>query len=172
MRPDEAALSNDLQSLAFRIGERRGKWKLKGVQFPFALFFIAARPLSGGPSGFLLRSECSGYPAIAPTSQLWHGGLNAALELRFRPHTAQGVMEAFKDWNHCLYHPIDRAARDHGKWAREFPELLWMPERNITFLLETVYDLLHRSEYVAAALPAEALNVPQTFVDIDFKRAS
>jgi hypothetical protein len=172
MRPDEEALRHDLQSLAFRIGERRDRWKLKGLKFPFVFFFVAARNVPNGPPGFLLRSDCSGYPGTAPTSQLWHGSLDAPLGAQFRPKSNQGVIEAFKDWQHCLYHPIDRIAQEHNNWTRDFPELRWQPEKGITFLLETVYGLLHCSEYVAATLPTEALNVPPTLMAIDFKRAS
>ena len=177
-----AGLSNDTtrrgssaprpESLPFRIGERRGKWALRGTKFPFVLFFIAAAPVSGGPAGFLLRSECSGYSGAAPTSQLWHGGSDSPLPVANRPRTSQGVMEAFKDWQQCLYHPIDRIARQHNNWERDFPEKLWTPEKEITFLLETVYDLVHSSEYVGASFPTEALNVPASFVDVHLERAS
>ena len=152
MRPDEQALRQDVASLAFRIGERRGKWELRGIKFPFALFFVAAAAVPNGPAGFLLRSECSGYSGVGPTSQLWHGGLDVPLAANFRPRSAHATMEAFKDWQNCLYHPIDRVARDHNNWHRDFPERLWTPDREISFLLETVYDLLHGSEYVGASL--------------------
>ena len=101
-----------------RIGERRGKWELKGIRFPYALFFIAAAPRPNGPAGFLLRSECTGYSGTAPTSRLWHGGNNASLDAAHRPQTAQGLIVAFSDWGQCLYHPIDRLARDH--WPGQF----------------------------------------------------
>jgi hypothetical protein len=173
MRPDEEALRADLQLPSFRVGARRGRWALRGLCFPHVLFFIAAAPRRAGPTGFLLRSECQGYRAMAPTSQLWHGRNNAALASGLRPQTHNGaVMEVFKDWQHCLYHPIDRKARDHNGWDRTFPEKLWTPSKDITFLLETVYDLLHGSDYLGAALPVEALDLPSSFVDGTLARAS
>jgi hypothetical protein len=172
MRPDEQALRTDLQLPRFRIGANRGRWALKGIRFPHVLFFVAAAPLIGGPTGFLLRSDCTNYRVDGPTSQLWHGGKDAPLEAPLRPQTREGVMLAFKDWQQCLYHPIDRKARDHNNWHRTFPDQIWTPSKDITFLLETVYDLLHGSDYVGAPLPIEALSLPKTFVDIDLARAS
>lgn len=172
MRPDEEALRQDLTSLAFRIGERRGKWEFKGIKFPFALLFVSALQMPDGPAGFLLRSECTGYPGIGPTSQLWHGGLDAPLDVPFRPRSEKGTMEAFKDWKNCLYHPVDRIARDHNNWHRDFPDKVWTPEKDITFLLETVYELLNGSEYVGASLPTEALNMPPSYVERYLRRAS
>ena len=172
MRPDEIALISDLRSPTFIVGERRGKWRLEGLRFPYALFFIAARPLPTGPAGFLLRSECSGYPASGPTSQLWHGAKDAPLTVECRPQTPTGVMLAFQEWEPCIYHPIDRRARTHNNWEHDFPEKLWAPTKNITFLLETVHELFHSSEYLGAPLSAEALNLPASFMDNDLRRAS
>jgi len=45
---------------------------------------------------------------------------------------------AFSSWGQCLYHPVDRLARDH--WPGQYPELVWTPEKTITFLLETVHE--------------------------------
>lgn len=173
LRPDEQALRRDVQSLSFRVGARRGKWELRGLRFPHALFFVAAAPLIGQPMGFLLRSDCAGYPGVAPTSQLWDGGRDAPLAVGHRPQARQGgVIEAFKDWQNCLYHPIDRIAREHNNWHRQFPAQVWTADKDITFLLETVYGLLRSSEYVGAPLPPEALGVPPSFVDVDLERAS
>jgi hypothetical protein len=162
MKPDEEALRRDLNEPAFRVGEHRGKWALKGVCFPYALFFVAAAPRATGPGGFLLRSECAGYSGTAPTSQLWHGGKDAALDLAHRPHSAQGVMPAFSSWGECLYHPVDRRACDH--WPGQFAEQKWTPDKTITFLLETVHELLFSPQYSHASFPAEALTVPTAFV--------
>lgn len=172
MRPDERALREDIALIKFKVGKRRGKWALRGLKFPHALFFVAAASVPNGPRGFLLRSECSGYSAIAPTSELWHGGLDVPLEPALRPQTPQGLMVAFSAWGRCLYHPIDRLARAHGNWEREFPDKLWTPDKDITFLLETVYDLLHSSDYAGAPLPDAALSVPASFMEVDCAGAS
>ncbi len=162
MAPDEKALRADLDSLRFKNGVERGKWELKGIDFPYALFYISAANILDAPKGFLLRSECSGYRATAPTSQLWHGKLDAALEEVNRPRTSQGVMECFSNWNPCLYHPIDRIGATH--WPNDHLDQRWTPDRDITFLLETVYGFFHRSDYVGATLPAEALEVPASYL--------
>ena len=165
MQPDEAALLRDVASPTFKVGERRGRWHLRGVRFPHALFFVAAPVRNSGPPGFLLRSDCMGYSGTAPNSQLWNGGTNAPLEERHRPHRPDGgVMTAFSAWGPCLYHPIDRLARGHGQWLAQHPEMLWTPDKDITFLLETVHAILHSSEYAGADLPATAIELPPEFV--------
>jgi hypothetical protein len=164
--PDEAALLRDLASGAFKLGECRGNWACRGIAFPHVLFFVAAPARPGGPAGFLLRSECRGYSGVAPTSQLWHGGNDEPLALAHRPRGGNGVLAAFSDWNPCLYHPIDRLAAAH--WAADqFGEKRWTPDKTITFLLETVYGLLHCSDYTGADLPPAALDVPKAFVGGD-----
>jgi hypothetical protein len=163
VRPDEQALLRDLALPSFRVGERRGKWALKGVRFPLVLFFIAAPARPSGPAGLLLRSECTGYSGTAPTSQLWHGGQNAPLAEKHRPRNAQGaVLTAFSSWGQCLYNPVDRLARDH--WPGQYPELIWTPDKTITFLVETVHGILFSSDYSGADLPAAALELSAEFV--------
>ncbi len=160
---DEEALRRDLFGCAFRLGERRGKWALRGIYFPYVLCFVAAPPRPRGPVGILLRSECKGYSGVAPTSQLWHGGHNIALPVANRPRSGSSVLVAFSDWNPCLYHPIDRLASQH--WAADqFVEQRWTPDRTITFLLETVHGILNRTDYSGADLPATALDVPKAFM--------
>jgi hypothetical protein len=168
MKPDEAALSRYLASPAFKIGERRGRWAVRGLKFPVVMFFVAAPVRPGGPTGFLLRSDCAGYSGTAPTSQLWHGQENRPLEEKHRPRNKQGaVMTAFSTWGPCLYHPIDRLARDHGQWPSQHSEMLWTADKDITFLLETVHAILNSTEYAGANLPATALELPQEFVARD-----
>lgn len=165
MGADETALRRDLKAVEFRIGAHRGHWVLKGLVFPYALFFVAAPSRARGPSGFLLRAECRGYSGTAPTSQLWHGGKDAPLEPAHRPHGPQGLMSAFSTWGNCLYLPIDRLARDH--WGDQFADQKWTPDKTINFLLETVHGVLASADYSHADLPAEALVLPQAFVGTD-----
>jgi hypothetical protein len=165
MMADEVALLRDLASPAFKVGERRGRWAALGIKFPHVMFFISAPGRVGGPKGFLLKSDCAGYSGTAPTSQLWHGGENKPLEEKYRPKNKEGnVMTAFGTWGPCLYHPIDRLARDHGQWSTQHPEMLWTADKDITFLLETIHAILDSSEYAGADLPAAAIELPQEFV--------
>jgi hypothetical protein len=163
MGPDLNALMRDLASPTFKVGVRRGRWALLGLKFPIAMFLVAAPVRLGGPPGFLLRSDCSGYPATAPTSQLWHGRENQPLAEANRPKSKQGgTMISFTQWSTCLYHPVDRLARSH--WPGQFQELCWAADKTIVFLLETVHGLLDSTEYSGASLPAAALELPPEFV--------
>lgn len=164
MAPDEMALRRDLALPAFKAGERRRRWALRGLGFPQVLFFIAAPPRTPGPEGFLLLSDCSGYSAIAPTSQLWHGGADRALDLQHRPRNRQsGTLLCFTSaCGPCLYHPIDRIARPH--WPGQHADLVWTPDKDITFLLETVHAVLNTSDYAGADVPAAALELPARLV--------
>lgn len=162
MELDEKALRADLESTTVRLGIKRKKWRVEGIVFPHVLFYIAAAPVPGGPTGFLLLSECRGYPGIAPTSQLWHGGNDGPLAKQHRPNVI-----AFSDHNSGLYLPIDRLNRNHSDWETKHADMLWKPTMKIDVLLETVYDLLNCADYPGAVLPADALNVPERFVAKD-----
>jgi hypothetical protein len=162
MAPDEEALRADLASRKFEVGELRRKWVLVHLAFPIAFFRVRPAHVQDGPQWFLLRTDCAGYRGQAPTAQLWNGISNGALPLEERPHGRNGVLVAFSQWKPCLYHPIDRMAREH--WPNQHADLAWGPGKDITFFLETVYGLLHDPQYLvakaktaAAFLPIEAL---------------
>jgi len=160
MTPDQAALRADIDSLTFKLGAKRGKWGLESLEFPVAYFAIAAPKRAQGPTRFLLRVDCRSYPALAPTSQLWDGRTDTALSVDQRPMGRTGVLVAFSPWNACLYHPIDRIARDH--WPNQFEELTWKPGSTIVTLLETVHGLIHNPDYLVSTAPdaAAALRRP------------
>lgn len=162
MSPDEVTLRADLAGTRYLVNEFRGKWKLVSLEFPIAMFRVRAAAKPGCPPWLLLRLDCQGYRGVAPTGQLWSGLTNAALEPQMRPHTAGGIMTAFQEWGKCLYHPIDRLARDH--WPGQHAELAWSNDKDINSYLEVVYDLLHDSQYAyckaepaSAYLPGESL---------------
>src|SRR5579871_5650517 len=81
-------------------------------------------------------------------------------------------MTAFSTWGACLYHPIDRLARDHGQWPTQHPEMLWTPDKDITFLLETLHAIFNSSECAGADLPAAATQLPLEFVARHVGRAA
>src|SRR5579871_5845437 len=101
----EKTLRDDLAGASFRLGTRRGRWKLARLRWPFAYFQIPKPPSKPGPSYFLLRVDCTGYPG-SPTAQLWDARSDQALALEQRPFGSGGVLIAFSSWSACLYHPI------------------------------------------------------------------
>lgn len=154
----EVALRRDLQSLAFRIGAGRKKWSLAKLEFPLVFVRIQA-PQREGPSAFLLRIDCSGYPS-APTAVLFDGPGQVPLAEELKPKREDGgtVLAFTPSMGPCLYHPIDRMARGH--WENH-NDLAWQPGFTIVDLLETVHGLLATSEYVRSAAPEAAAYLPE-----------
>lgn len=153
MERSESLLRADLRSAAFRIGAYRGRWQFVRLRFPY-LWIRLPKPLfKPGPDFFLLRVDCSGYPG-APTAQLWNAVTDTALALEQRPYGATGVLTAFSGWAACLYHPIDRLARDH--WPGQFEDLAWKPGFDIVSFLEVVHALIRDPAYVQSSAPSAA----------------
>jgi hypothetical protein len=156
--PDEETLVGDLAGLSFKLGERQGRWQFAELAFPILFVRVAAAPRPNSPDWFLFRTDCSGYRAAAPTSRLWDGRHDSPVSLAQRPFGAQGVLPAFSNWSDCLYHPIDRNARSH--WPNQHADLAWRPGYDITDFFETLHDLLHDSDYLAASMALEAAFLP------------
>jgi hypothetical protein len=156
---DEIALRAGLESVAFRAGGLRGKWRFLRLSFPHVYIAIAAPKRDVGPPWFLLRAECSNYPAIAPTAQLWDARNDGPLRVGERPHHAGGVLIAFQDWQSCIYHPIDRIGRPH--WPDQHNDMAWRQGDDIVRFVETVHALINTSEYVRSTAPAEAAELPE-----------
>ena len=169
MNTDEIALRADLAGAGFRLGVYRGQWELVRVRFPLVWFRIPKPPLKPGPAFFLLRVDATDYPGPL-TAQLWDARTDAALAADLRPFGATGVLIAFSTWSSCLYHPIDRLARDH--WPGQHQDLAWTPGSDITSFLETVHALIHDPAYVQSSAPAEAAELPAEPLEGDAARAA
>lgn len=158
--PDEGALRRALQGPEFRRGAAQGRWALEKLTFPYAYFRITAPDRPAGPPQFLLRADCTGYPAIAPTSALWDGRTDSVLAEGLRPAGANGacLISFTSGCGACLYHPIDRMARPH--WPNAHHDLAWKLGFEITDLLECVHGLLDSSDYHRASSPEAAAHLP------------
>ncbi len=172
LRPDEVALRRDLESLSFRLGERRGLWERVKLAFPYLYVRVAAPVREQGPKAFLLRIDCRGYQAVAPTAALWDGPRGVVLPLALRPRQASGqVVLAFSSGcGDCLYHPIDRVARSH--WPNRHADLAWGPNSTIITFLECVHGLLHDRDYHASTASDATAILPQAALDPFVGRAA
>ena len=171
LRPDEAALRRDLEGLEFKLAVRRRKWQVALLEFPLLYARIAAPRRNQGPTYFLLRVDCTGYRATAPTGQLWDAQTNAALPEAQRPHKTDGTtVIAFSSWGACLYHPIDRLARVH--WPNAHADLAWGPQSTILTFLETVHGLIHDTGYHSSTAPDAAAELQRGPLDRNSARVA
>ncbi len=153
VRPDERAFRDHVEGAAFRSGVARGRWRLVDVHWPHAIFAVSAVPREGAPDEYGFRFNLAGYPQQAPTAQPWDldrgaplahsdwpgGGAQSRVALAFNPGWKGGQ---------ALYLPCDREALPgHSAWLTLHPDLLWTPDKTITFFLQIIYDLLHSSGY-------------------------
>lgn len=153
--PDERALRTDVDKPEYRLARAEGRWRVVGLQWPHVLAAVTAA--DGTEFGF--RFDCHGYPATAPTAQLWDLGANAALSFNRWPRSKGGRVGAVfrTDWKGgtALYLPCDRVSREgHDNWARETPTMTWRPERGLAQYLEIVHALLNCTDYQPPARAA------------------
>src|SRR6266436_6245623 len=141
MKPDESVLREDLAKPAFRLGQTEGRWRLISIAWPVALIGVFAKD----GVEFVLRFECTGYPA-APTAGLWDSQSNGSLVAGRWPRSKGGRVGAVFNpgWKQgaALYLPCDRESIvGHDNWRTEFPSQIWVPSKGIAFYLELVHEL-------------------------------
>ncbi len=154
MNLDEKQLREDLNSPAFKVGQFKGRWQFAELKFPILFTRVAAPQGKPGPGWFLLRIECSNYPGVGPTAQLWDARTDTALAESLRPQGREGVLKQFSTWGTCLYHPIDRIGQTH--WPGQFPDYEWKSSWRIPQFLEIVHGLINDPAYLQSLAPAAA----------------
>jgi hypothetical protein len=153
--PDERAFRADAAKPAFRLAEADGRFRVIAIAWPIVLAAVTARDRAE----FCLRFDCAGYPAAAPTAQLWDLKRNAPLAHASWPGSKGGRVKAVfrPDWKNgtALYLPCDRVSREgHENWRVETPTMIWNPARGIIQYLEIVHELLNCGDYQPPARTA------------------
>jgi len=151
MRPDESTFRDHFAAGPFQVGVDRGDWRLVGdIEWPNAMIAVAAGPRDGAPKEFVLRFELTNYPQSAPTSQPWSLALNAPLPDELWPAGGRASEVFNPNWNRsALYIPCDRqAVLGHDPWLAQHQAYLWRPDRDITFYLRIVRDVLRDPDYL------------------------
>lgn len=153
MAPDERALRCHLRGGRFQAGVEAGRWKLISLAWPFAIFGVSAAPREGAPSEFAIRFELNGYPNTAPTGGVWDVEAGTTLAAAQRPKGARVELVFRWEGGGCgptaMYAPWDRVGlQSHANWAQEAPRLAWHAQREITFVLENIHELLNADDYL------------------------
>jgi hypothetical protein len=149
--PDERAVLSLLASPRFQQGVDDGQWRLISLEWPIALIAVSAAPRSSCPEEFVLRFDLSGYPASAPTAGLWDVSANTYLPASSRPKGERASMIFRADWEtgRALYAPWDRVALvSHPDWAQRHSKHAWTNQRDLTFYLANVYEVLNGDDYL------------------------
>lgn len=157
MRPDERTFRQHIRQGAFLSGAARGRWQLLSVAWPVAVISVRAAPREGAPDVFAFRFDLSGYPIQAPNARPWDAERNEPLSANRWPAGTPGSRVAlafvprWKD-GQALYLPCDRLSIDgHPDWRTKYPEMLWTPEKDVTFYLNIIHDLLDSDHYTGVA---------------------
>jgi hypothetical protein len=149
----EQTVARDMKKASFLRGAARGRWKVVRFQFPELFIEVAAVDPQGNATSYSFRFLLDGYPNLAPDVRCWDIQANTVLPPPARPQAPhpQRTLEAFKEWGHGVYRPWDRHGATHNNWAYTHPDLAWHSERDLTFILEDLYELLNAFVKKAAA---------------------
>ena len=151
MSPDERVFRNHIVGPRFIDGVAAGRWRIaRGIDWPHVLIAVSARARDNSPGEFFLYFDLSGYPASAPTAGLWDPTRNAVLspELRPKGERVGGLFRSDWEGGAALYAPFDRVAlQSHPEWTREHPRRSWDAKKDLAWILQYIYELLHDVDY-------------------------
>lgn len=148
--PDLRAFRADANAPSFRAGVVRNDWSINRVSWPIVLITIAAAPRENGPDGFTLRCDFTNYPADAPTASPWDVTRDTALTESQRPKGEDVGMVFRSNWEEgrALYAGYDRIALvGHPNWVTEHPNAIWTSDRDLTWWVSRIWDLLNSDDY-------------------------
>lgn len=147
---DHVKLLDHLEQAPFVMGEMNGRWRLRGISWPFVFVDVRARD----KREFTLRLQCDGYPSL-PTGAFWDPLNSTWLPACRWPRTGVRFGAALRtDWKGgtALYIPCDRnSIAGHEQWMQLHPAWCWDPVIGIARYLEVVWMMLNGEDYVAPA---------------------
>jgi hypothetical protein len=150
--PDERTLRGHLQLDRFKVGVADGRWRLVEIAWPYVRIAVSAAPQPASPEEFVIRLDMSGYPEVAPTGGVWDMEGDCTLAEDKRPKGERAALifrySGFGGAPTAMYAPWDREGlKAHPEWAQKHPQSAWNPERDITFILANVHEILNADDY-------------------------
>lgn len=153
--PDERAVRRHLAGGRFLAGVAAGRWRLISLEWPYATFAISAVPRESAagikaPSEYVIRLEVLGYPHSAPTGNLWDPATSALPTSGWpRGDRADQIFRTNWEGGAAMYAAWDRVTlAHHADWPAKYPHSAWHAQRDITFILENVYEVLNADDYL------------------------
>lgn len=147
LTPDRKSYESHLQAVRFLVGVEQGRWEVLNSDFPDLYVRVKGKDEESGISFSQdFHIECEGYPAPGPFVERWDYKENC------RPPAisvgSPGFIDALKDWSEVsgihggIYRGWQRTASIHGDWANKYPDQAWNKERDLTFIMEKLYELV------------------------------
>lgn len=153
--PDKRCFQRHIQNGRFRLGVEDNKWRLISSNlsgWPKVVIMVRATFLDNAPAEYAFRFDLDQYPNQAPTAQPWDSDSNSPLPPdkwpRGKPNSR--VAQVFRpEWNQtALYLPCDRLAiQGHPDWLNVHRRYLWSGDKDISFFLNILHELLTSSNY-------------------------
>lgn len=158
MSSEEAAkdaIEADLRSPQFRVGVKKSMWRIISDNFPILVIAVTATEPDGKKGEYTFHFELTDFPSTAPLVHLWDPLTNDLLAVEKRPKGPEKVLASFKQWGTAqrgsIYRPWDREGINHNNWNNTHPNLAWAPNRNISFILEDLHEILNLNAHINGA---------------------
>jgi len=143
--PDRRSFERDAKQPCFLAGVARGSWKIINIHWPTVDLEVRAQDLPAHDA-LTLRCDFAGYPAQPPTATPGDPVAATPLAPAARPASGPAASVFRSDWNGgtALYAPYDRVALStHADWQRRYPRYAWTPDRDVTWYVQRIWDLLN-----------------------------
>ena len=147
--PDKRTFEAHLKSVRFVAGIEEDRWQILNSDFPHLYVRVMGKDSESGASfTHDFHLVCDGYPLPGPFVERWN------FESKSRPpppviaYSSPGFCDAMKDWEQVqgvhggIYRSWQRHAAVHNDWAQKRPDEAWHRERELTFIMERLYDLV------------------------------
>jgi hypothetical protein len=95
----------------------------------------------------------AGYPHTAPTGGLWDVDQDCSLASDRRPKGDRAALlfraDGWAGGSTAMYAPWDRIGlQSHPDWATSYPREAWHSDRDVTFILANVHQVLNSDDYL------------------------
>ncbi len=134
-----------LNAPRFQCGVEEGRWCVLALEFPHLYVSVSATDReSGATAAAEFHLLCDGYPSPGPYVERWdfERKQKSAPPSRGSP----GYVDALKEWgggtDSGIYRAWQRGAANHNAWAQKRPDQAWHAGRDLTFIMERLYDLV------------------------------
>lgn len=159
--PDLITLNAHMARPRFIAGIETNRWEVVEQEGTNLAVRVFGRDYDSGlvaPMEF--RLECDGFPELGPHVYLWDNAQKVRPTPPGQDMSTPGVVDALKDWGRPggIYRAWQRYAADHGDWRLKRPEEAWHRDRDITFILERLYEIVaEHAAWLASKAPAPNL---------------